>query len=71
MLAMVEEMIFANAMVSVNGEVTRFADQGQVTGDRNGAVIEEHVMVRAQAEDVVCGVRAFVRGTERPDLRRL
>ncbi len=71
MLTVVEEMIFANAMVSVNGEVTRFADQGQVIGDRNGAVVEEHVMVRAQAEDVVYGVRAIVRGAEQPDMRHL
>jgi hypothetical protein len=32
-------------------------------------VIEEHVVVRTQTEDVIRGVRSAVRGSERPDVR--
>ena len=50
---------------------TLFPQQREILIDGHAAVVEEHVMVGAQAEDIVRRVRPVVRGTERPDVRGL
>ena len=55
----------------MDGEAARSADEGEVFRNRDGAIVEEHVMVRAQAEDIVCGIRTIVWSAERPNMRGL
>jgi hypothetical protein len=70
-LSPVTEMVFVDRVPWVNGELTLLSHKRQVFPDPYAAVVEEHVVVRAQAQDVVWRARPVVRGPERPDVRGL
>ncbi len=53
MLSSVTEMLFADTVPGVDFESALFSPQRQVFPDPNTAVVEEHVVVGAQAQDVV------------------
>jgi len=50
------ETLFADTMSRVDFEPALFSHKRQVFTGPNAAVVEEHVVVGAQAEDVVRGV---------------
>jgi hypothetical protein len=62
---MVGEMALVDVVASVDANVTLDADQRQIFCNRDGAVVEKHMMVRAQAEDVALRVWTVVRCAER------
>jgi hypothetical protein len=70
-LSSVTEMLFADSMMRIDFEPTRFSHQRQVFPDPYSAVVKEYVMVRTEAENVVWRVRPVVRGPEWPDVRGL
>src|SRR4028119_2193646 len=67
-LSSVTEMLFAHTMTRVDFEPALLSHQRQVFPDPHAAVIEEHVVVGAQAQDVVRRVRPMVRRPQRPDV---
>jgi hypothetical protein len=46
MVAMVAEMTLVDVMASMNDKAAFHADQEQILCDRDGTVVEQHVMVR-------------------------
>ena len=52
MLAVVAEVLGADAVPGVDGEAPGGADESEVVRDRHPAEVEEHVVIRAQAEQV-------------------
>ena len=70
-LSTVTEMLFAHSMSWIDFEPTLFSHQRQVFPDTRAAVVEEHVVVGTEAEDVVRCVRPVVRCSERLNVRGL
>ena len=71
MLPPVTEVPFADSMSRVDLEPTLFSRGRQVFPDPHAAVVEEHVVVGTQAQDVVLRIWPVVRRPERPDVRGL
>ena len=61
MLPVIGEVFSAHGMVRANRKGTFLADQGEVVRHRDGTVVEEHVVVGTQTEDIVLCVRTVVR----------
>jgi hypothetical protein len=67
-LSAITKVLIANAVSRTNSESPLCADKRQVFPDPYSAVVEEDMVVRAQAEDVVGRVRPAMRRPERPDV---
>ncbi len=64
-------MLWVQPVSGMDLEPSLFAFERQIFSYYQPAVVEENVMVRAQAEDVVRGARTVVRRAERPDMGSL
>src|SRR5215217_4398355 len=65
----IAQMLLVNPMSRVNRQSPlRPAKQRQVLADPDAALVEQHVVVGAQAEDVVRAIGPVVWGPERPDV---
>jgi len=71
MLAVILNMVDVDFVGGMHRQLTRNSDQGEVIGNQEAAKIKQHVVVRAQANQVVVGVGPVVWGTQRSDMRGL
>jgi hypothetical protein len=70
-LAAITKMLVADPVSRVDSKSRLRASQGTILTDSHAPMVEEHVVVGAQAEYVVRGVRPVVWRSERPDVRSL
>ena len=71
MLAAIPKMLVADLVSRVDLESRFRANQGKILTDSHAPMVEEHMVVGAQAEYVVGGVRPIVRCPKRADVRSL
>ena len=71
MLAVVTQVPHVDVVSRVNREASGLAHQREVVRDGHPSYVEEHVMIRAQAEKIISGVGAAVRRAQWPDVRGL
>jgi hypothetical protein len=64
-------MTFVNSMPWMDRKLSICADQRKVLTDSDTAMVEENMVIRAQAEYVVRSTRPIVRRSERADVRSL
>ena len=64
-------MTFVNSMLWMDRKPSFRPDQRKVLTDSDTAVVEENMVIRAQAEYVVRCIRSVVRRAERADVRSL
>ncbi len=64
-------MLVADLVSRVDSESRLRANQGKILTNSDAAVVQENVVVGAQAEYVVGGIRPVVRRSERADVRSL
>jgi hypothetical protein len=64
-------MTFVNSMPWMDRKPSICADQRKVLTDSDTAMVEENMVIRAQAEYVVRSIRPIVRRSERADVRSL